>query len=271
MTGAFEYLRRVPRLRLTESPPAAARLALMLAVSLRRAVSLRWAVSLPVALAGCGGPGLGPALLPGWNLEGSGTDLTLAGVGPGIGIPSTVLFAEGDATPPDRLVLRWSGTAWEPSLWPRGIGCLTCKTPRSVTVEGTAFNLAGGVEVQRFDKTKGAWITEKTPAAGTLQALGGFDFRHVWAVDDKGGTVRFDGSVWTRVPTPTSKPLRAVWAAKADEAYAVGDGGTTLHFLSGAWIEEPSGTTARLLDAWGPSSKEVYAVGERGTILHRIP
>ena len=203
-------------------------------------------------------------------VQASGTQVELASVGPGIGIPSTEVYAESEGAPSDRTILRRSAAGWATAPYPPGAGCLTCRNLRAAKAEGVDYALATGGTVSRYDAARAAWTGEETGAPATLQALWS-DGHTLFAVGEQGAVARRDAHVWTLLPTPTKSTLRALWGISAADLRVVGDGGVILHLVGGAFTVESSAATERLRDIWGAGSQDIYAVGALGTIVHYGP
>lgn len=205
-----------------------------------------------------------------WTPQPSGLAVNLLTVGPGLGIPSSDLYAEGDGPAPEDAIVRYDGAAWAPSR-PSFARCLTCKTQRTAAVGDLLVNAGQAGAVSRWDDARKDWVSEATGLAGDVLALWAAGPALLFAVSDGGGIARWQGGRWEVMASPTSRALRAVFGASAIDVCAVGDLGTIVRFDGSGWSLEDSGSRRALLDVWGSSPLGYFAVGEAGTILHRAP
>jgi hypothetical protein len=107
-----------------------------------------------------------------------------------------------------------------------------------------------------------AWSISSGPAgAAPLASVWSSDPADVWAVGDRGTTVRWNGSSWSDVASATTASLASVWGSAADDVWAVGHGGTIQHWNGVAWSKVASPTTHWLSAVWGSGPSDVWAVG----------
>src|SRR5262249_32596910 len=127
-----------------------------------------------------------------WALQASGVSKTLVAVGQGVGIKSADLYAEAEGSGPDAPILKYEGGAWMAAR-PTVPTCLTCKTPRTASINDLTLNAALSGTVDRWNSATMGWTNEKTGLTTDILALWAADLTHVFAVGDRGGLALFDG------------------------------------------------------------------------------
>ncbi len=114
------------------------------------------------------------------------------------------------------------------------------------------------------------WISEKNPDPnGNLFAIWGSSASDVFAVDETGPILHYDGKVWSTITSPNQNiGFLSIWGSSSTDIFAVGEAGNIIHYNGQAWSTMNSPSTSDLYSVWGSSSSDVFAVGDFGTIIH---
>jgi FecR protein len=114
------------------------------------------------------------------------------------------------------------------------------------------------------------WISEKSPNPnGNLFGVWGSSSSDVFAVDEAGPILHYDGKVWSTLNSPNQNiGFLSIWGSSSTDIFAVGEAGNIIHYNGQAWSTMNSPTTNDLYSVWGSSSSDVFAVGDFGTIIH---
>lgn len=104
-----------------------------------------------------------------------------------------------------------------------------------------------------------------------------FDDGTVIVVGNRGTTLRFDGTAWSRDDPVTDADLWGVWGSAPDDLWAVGgaegmapvilrDTGSGFALVDLPTLQRPGVTV--FFKVWGSGPDDVYVVGQHGAVVH---
>jgi len=175
-----------------------------------------------------------------WDSMDSGTVLDLKGLW---GSGSSDVFAVGD----DETILHYTGATWQPMATPRdwcGQGSPAGSSFFLYGVWGSNGDdvfAAGGCSapsaatysaILHHDGAAWSAASVNGPHASDtyFMSVWGHNDQDVFAVDNTGAIVRYDGAGWQPMASGTDRDLRGVWG-NGGETFAVGGYGVILHYV----------------------------------------
>jgi hypothetical protein len=170
------------------------------------------------------------------------------------------------------ILLHWDGGRW--SRWGSGLNigvtAVWAAGPRDAWAVGAAVDPPAGLALHWNGQ---AWSKYNLTLAGltdtgefSLSSIFGISANDVYAVDQHGTIIHFDGSTWSIVRNfgpPFTDILQAVWASGPNDVWVAGS--PTLHWDGRAWSEVALPSPRFALppsSVWGTAANDLWMVGD---------
>jgi hypothetical protein len=115
------------------------------------------------------------------------------------------------------------------------------------------------------------WVSMSSPTIANLMSVWGSGPRDVFAFDDQGEVLHYDGTGWTLTMPPFlsySNVIHDLWGTGPNDVFGVGDGGEIDHYDGTSWSEMSTGVFGYFSGVWGSGSSDVWACGWSGQLAH---
>ncbi len=141
----------------------------------------------------------------------------------------------------------------------------------TITVTDEKGNSSADTFVLAINEVAGWQWQNPVGGSKTYESVWGISEDNVFAVNNSGGIMHYDGTRWSEMANFPDYYLKDIWGSSENDVFAVGYGGIVLHYDGTEWTEMESslfGNNSSLFAVWGTAKDNVFAVGVYGTILH---
>ena len=110
--------------------------------------------------------------------------------------------------------------------------------------------------------------TIRQPGGPAITALFGFAVDDVYAGDDAGAVLHWDGAQWTPVMQVGTGPVRSIWGHVPGELWAVGRAFARLSAGSWSQLTDDQALADNVIGIWGTSMQDVWGVTDSLRLKH---
>lgn len=112
-----------------------------------------------------------------------------------------------------------------------------------------------------------SWSKASVSPTSPLFGIHGSGPSDVWTVGPR-SMFHWDGTRWSEISDGRGAGMIAVWVAAPNDVWTVGGDGRIMHGGTSGFKAVPSGTSLYLYTIWGTSPTDIWSGGENGVLLH---